>query len=475
MTSAPLTHVAGPAASDPRAIDRSARWALLLLLASGLLWLAVGGVLALVHSIQLHTPGFLAASEWFTFGRTQAAAETALVYGWAANAGFAVALWLLGRLGGTPLRGLGLVKIGGAFWNLGVTLGVIGILGGDLTSFSLLQTPVYVQPLLLVAFAAIGTAGVLAWSGRRVGPTFAAQWYAVAALFAFPWVYSVAQAMLFAVPVRGTMQAVVAAWAGQNVLSLWLGPLALAAAYYLVPKVTGRTLAAYDLAAWGFGVLLFIGPWTGGRHLVGGPVPAWVPTVGIACSFLLLFHFIVIGINLRDAFGNPTGSTALRFVALGVAAYVLGGLVDAGTALRGIAQYVQFTYFVEAQTMLAILGGFTLPIFGAIYFLTPRVTDKAWASEGLIKLHLGAAGFGVLLLVGGLAGAGLRQGLGLNDAGKTFAAIFDSVRPWLLVATAGVGLQLLGGVFLAVNLALQLQPDTGTTAVAHQPSAEPAP
>ena len=156
MTSAPLTPAAVPPASDPGAIDRSARWALLLLLASGLLWLAVGGVLALVHSIQLHTPGFLAASEWFTFGRTQAAAETALVYGWAANAGFAVALWLLGRLGGAPLRGLGLVKIGGAFWNLGVTLGVVGILAGDLTSFSLLQTPAYVQPLLLVAFAAIG-------------------------------------------------------------------------------------------------------------------------------------------------------------------------------------------------------------------------------------------------------------------------------------------------------------------------------
>jgi cytochrome c oxidase cbb3-type subunit 1 len=221
--------------------------------------------------------------------------------------------------------------------------------------------------------------------------------------------------------------------------------------------------------------LLFIGPWTGGRHLVGGPVPAWVPTVGIACSFLLLFHFIVVAINLRDAFGNPTGSTALRFVAFGVAAYVVGGLVDAGTALRGVAQYVQFTYFVEARTMLAILGGFTLPVFGAIYFLTPRVTGNAWGSDGLIKLHLGAAGLGLVLLVGGLAGAGLKQGLGLNDAGVTFAAIFDSVRPWLLVATAGVGLQLLGGVFLAVNLALQLQPDSGAAVVVPQTSAEPAP
>jgi cbb3-type cytochrome oxidase subunit 1 len=103
------------------------------------------------------------------------------------------------------------------------------------------------------------------------------------------------------------------------------------------------------------------------------------------------------------------------------------------------------------------------------------VTDRAWGSDGLIKLHLGAAGLGLLLLVGGLAGAGVKQGLELNDAGNTFAVIFDSVRPWLLVATAGVGLQLLGGVFLAVNLALQLQPESGGAAVVPQPSVEPVP
>jgi hypothetical protein len=38
-----------------------------------------------------------------------------------------------------------------------------------------------------------------------------------------------------------------------------------------------------------------------------------------------------------------------------------------------------------------------------------------------------------------------------------------------------VGLQLLGGVFLAVNLALQLQPESDGAAVAPEPSAEPAP
>src|SRR5688572_5241570 len=92
--------------AEVTAIDSQGRWPLLLLLGSGLVWLLISGVFAVIGSIQLHSPAFLADCPWLTFGRTQAMRETAFVYGWAANAGLAVALWVLGRLGGHPLRGL---------------------------------------------------------------------------------------------------------------------------------------------------------------------------------------------------------------------------------------------------------------------------------------------------------------------------------------------------------------------------------
>jgi cbb3-type cytochrome oxidase subunit 1 len=49
--------------------------------------------------------------------------------------------------------------------------------------------------------------------------------------------------MLFASPVRGVMQPIVAAWYAQSAWTLWLAPLALSVAYYVVPKVTGKVLA----------------------------------------------------------------------------------------------------------------------------------------------------------------------------------------------------------------------------------------
>src|SRR5687767_1573158 len=160
-------------------IDLQARGPLLLLLGSGIVWLVVSGILAVISSIQLHSPGFLADCAWFTFGRTQALRETAFIYGWAANAGVGIALWVLARLGGYPLRAVNWAIVGTLFWNLGVTAGLVGIAAGDLTTFSLFQLPRYVQPLLAFSYAAVAISGVLAWSGRRTESTFASQWYAV--------------------------------------------------------------------------------------------------------------------------------------------------------------------------------------------------------------------------------------------------------------------------------------------------------
>jgi cytochrome c oxidase cbb3-type subunit 1 len=448
MTNVP-TNPARPEVSD---IDASGRGPLLLLIGSALVWLVIGGILALIASIQLHTPEFLARCVWLTYGRVQAAQETAFLYGWAVNAGLAVSLWLLARLGGAPLRAAGLATVGAVFWNLALTVGVAGILAGDLTGFAFFQLPGYVQPVMFVAYAAVAVAGVLAWTGRRNAFTFATQWYAAAPLFVFPWVFSVAQVTLLFAPVHGTLQAVVAAWFGQNLGALVLAPFALAAIYYLLPKISGRPVHHYDYAAHGFWVLLVIGGWAGGRQLIGGPVPVWVATTGIVASVLLLFHYVVVGVNLAGVFG-ARGSTLLRFTAIGLLAYVLGGALNAVTAIRGVAKLTQFTFFSVAQTQLLLGGAFTFLIFGAIYFLAPRLAGKPWPSAALIRVHFATALSGLVLNVGGLFAAGWIQGGDLNKAAVNFSAIAGDMRMGLIAATAGQALMLLGGLALALNFA----------------------
>ena len=468
MINAPTNAVS----AEVTGIDTQARWPILLLVGSSLLWLVFSGILALITSIQLHSPAFLADCAWLTFGRAQALRESAFVYGWLANAGLGVALWILGRLGGYPLRALNWAMVGTLFWNLGVTAGLVGIATGDLTSFSLLQLPRYVQPLLVFAYAAIAISGVLAWGGRRTEGTFAAQWYAVAALFLFPWMLLAAQTVLLWLPVRGTVQAIAAGWYAQGVWTLWLAPLALAGAYYIVPKVAGRVLPTYEAAPLGFWTLIFVGAWTGGRHLIGGPVPAWVPTMAVVACALLTFHYLVVALNFRIVFGAR--GMAVRFIRFGLFAYLVTGLLELITSFRGLALQTQFTFLATAIEQLGLYGGVTMMFFGAIYYMVPRLTGNAWASGALAAGHRVLVMAGVLLLVVTLAVAGGSQSADLLDPKIAVGEIFSRIRLSLLIST-GAQMVLLGAnLLLMVNFFRTVcvcRSESATTGTLFQPPA----
>jgi cytochrome c oxidase cbb3-type subunit 1 len=431
--------------------DSSSRWPLLLLLFSGLLWLVASGALGLIASIQLHSPGFLADCPILTYGRTSALAETAFVYGWLANAGLALALWVLGRLAGEPLRAQNWALGGAFFWNLGVTGALVGVATGDATGFALLGLPGYVQLILFFSYSAIAVSGLLAWSGRLREVSYASHWYAAAALFLFPWILSIAHVMLFSAPARGVVQAIVAGWYAQCAWTLWLAPMGLSVAYYVVPKVTGKLLPSYEFASLGFWCLIFVGGLTGGRHLVGGPVPAWIASVAVVSCALLLFHTFVVLLNLRGCYSG--GGVSLRFISFGVSAYVIGALVDALTSFHGVALHTQFTFLDEAQKQLALYGAASAMLFGGIYFALPRITGKAWLSGGLVRAHLFLSIGGIILLVGSLAMAAIIQGQDLLEPTVPFADIARHTRPWLIAAAAAQAVLLLGNIALIVNFA----------------------
>jgi cytochrome c oxidase cbb3-type subunit 1 len=248
---------------------------------------------------------------------------------------------------------------------------------------------------------------------------------------------------------RGVMQAVIAGWFAQGVFTLWLAPLALAAAYYVVPKVTGRVLPGYQFASLSFWVLIVVGAWTGGRHLIGGPVPAWISSLAIVSCSLLVFHYFVVWLNLKGSIGQ--GGAVMKFTSFGLLAYVIGGCADAFTSIRGFAVITQFTYFTQAQQQLALYGGVSMLFFGALYFALPRLTGKTWASAALIGGHATTAILGVLLLVISLGAAGWTQGQALLKPAVTFPEIAAATRPWLLLATAAYAVLLVGNLMLVVN------------------------
>ena len=278
-------------------IDASSRVPVLVFFSAAVAWLVVGTILALLASVKMHHPGFLADVSWLTFGRVRPAHLNTMSYGWASQAGIGVMLWMFARLSKARLRLPRLLIVAAVIWNVALLAGTLGILAGQSTAVEWLEFPPYVAPILTFAFAIMAVAAFLTFSDRQEGHVYVSQWYLFGATFWFPWLYLTGNLLILFVAVSGVLQPAVNWWFAHNVLGLWLTPIGLAAAYYLIPKVLGRPIHSYYLSIIGFWALAFFYNSAGIHHLIGGPVPAWLITYSIVASVMMLIPVGTVAIN----------------------------------------------------------------------------------------------------------------------------------------------------------------------------------
>ena len=405
-------------------IDASTRLPVLFFYASAIAWLLLGTLLAGVTSWKLHAPDLLANYSFLTWGRVRPAHMNVMVWGWASMAGIGTAIWLMARLCRTTLRHPLLLIGGGAFWNLGVMLGVGGILAGGSTGFQWLEFPPYASIVLFVAYTLVLSWAVIMFRFRRGEHIYITQWYLLAAFLWFPWVYGAAQIALFVVPVQGVMQAAVTWWFANNLLFLWFGSIGLGTVYYMIPKVIGRPVYSYHLAAIGFWTYALFASWTGMQRQVDGPFPAWMITASIAATILTIIPVATVGLNhhmtMRGYFGLLRYSPTLRFTVFGAISYTVFSLIGVLISLRSVARYVNFTQASIAYSHMGLYAFFTMVIFGSMYYIVPRLVGREWRYASLIKLHFWSSTYGVGLMVLMLLSAAIAQGSALDDPSLTF-------------------------------------------------------
>ena len=141
-----------------------------------------------------------------------------------------------------------LLIVAGVIWNLAITFGLLGILDGHMSGHEMLEMPTEVWPAMLISYLIITFLALVIHRSRQIKETIAPQWFILAALLWFPALFLIAWHGLEINTARGTLQTVLSMWYGQSLIWLWLTPVALGAAYYLIPAVLGRTIDKYYLA-----------------------------------------------------------------------------------------------------------------------------------------------------------------------------------------------------------------------------------
>jgi cytochrome c oxidase cbb3-type subunit I len=452
---APAAAATGAEAAAVEAVDASCRVSLLVLFLAAAGWAVLASALSLAASIKFHSPVFLSGCAWLTYGRIQPAGIIALVYGFGMQAGLGVGLWLLARLGRAALE-WPLVVIGGAvFWNIGVAAGLFGVLAGDSTGFRLLEMPVYAGGFLFAGYLLIGIPAALLFHLRRAGRSYVSQWFILAALLWFPWIYSTAELLLNVFPVRGVVQSIIAWWYGENLLAVWFGLLGLAGLFYFMPKLSGRDLHSYYLALLTFWLLLLAGSWACVPRVA--PVPAWMPAISTVATVLMLVPTVAVALNISGTLGlgknTAHGGPSLGFVAGGGLAFLVYWLMRVVEVWPYSAGLLQFTWFTVALRQLYLLGFCGLILLGGIYYILPRIAGERFFRRRLVRAHLIVALLGVVLIFVPLTFAGLSESTKLADPATPFAAVFRSTLLFLRFSTIGELLILVGNVLLLGNVA----------------------
>jgi cytochrome c oxidase cbb3-type subunit 1 len=100
-------------------------------------------------------------------------------------------------------------------------------------------------------------------------------------------------------------------------------------------------------------------------------------------------------------------------------------------SLRSIAAYVHFTQASIAFSHLGLYAFFTMVMFGAMYYIVPRLVGREWRYASLIKLHFWASAYGIGLMILMLLAGGLTQGTSMENPSLVFTESTESVLPYL--------------------------------------------
>ncbi len=443
------------------AVDRSIRIPVLIFLGSGVFWLIVASVFWLLSSSQIHTPTAwwtFPGVAWLSFGRSYPAFLNCFVYGWATCAGIGVGLWLLARSSKVPLRNPLFPILAAATWNLGIAVGILSIMAGGTTGKQMLEFPTYASFILFLALVMVGLWALSIFWARKPGQSYVSQWYILGAFLWFSWMYATANILLNFVSAPGPAQPAVNWWYIGSLIDLWLTPIALGTAYYLIPKLAGRPVYSYKLALFGFWSLALLGGWTGMTHLIGGPFPAWMITVSIVARVLMILPVLAVAANfhltIKGKFADLAWNPVLRFVVIGTMAYTAYGIEGSLISNRTIAQITQFTFVTLGNAQLGLFGFYGMILFGAYYYIVPRLLERQWLFPGFIITHFWLSVVGIGLLVFDLTMGGLIQGFGLQDPLISMRAVSDLMWPFLLIQNFAVLLLVLTNLGFAVAFGL---------------------
>jgi cytochrome c oxidase cbb3-type subunit I/II len=438
--------------------------------------LLISVAFGIIVATKLNLPSFLGGHAWLTWGRLRYNHTQGIFFGWLGNAFLASLYYIVPRLADRPVLSRKLGWLLFWIWNCAVVLpGWVLVAAGFSQPLEWAEFPLVVDAFVVLAFIVMVFEFVLPFLKARLSDLYVSAWYIIGGIIFTMLAYPVGNLVPELVPgARG------AAFSGlwiHDAVGLYVTPLALAIAYYVIPATTRRAIFSHFLSMVGFWLLFFIYPLNGTHHYVYSAIPMDAQKGAIVASAYLGMDVILVVTNLLLSLRGSSGTVArdvpLRFVWFGVVSYLLVSLQGSVQALMPVNRFIHFTDWVIGHSHFAMIGFASFIALGGIAHLWQRIPGTRY-NERTMNWSFWLLAAGLTLMVADLTIAGLVEG----QVWASNAPWIDSVRAvasyWLVRTFSGLPI-LAGLVVFGTSLVSGPSPSAATTPVASREASEVIP
>ena len=419
---------------------------------SSAFWFVIGTLAGLINATHLAAPDFLGNIPWIVFGRLRPMHTNIVIFGFVGSALLGTAHYLVSALLRAPLFSERIGRVSLWIWNLAVLTGTVTLSMGYSQSREYAEWIWPVDVLVLLSMALIFCNLFQTARLRTEKLLYVSVWYVFGALIFTFFIYFFGNAVWnpSTGAISGMPDAILAWFYGHGVVGLFLTPLAVAAAYYIIPIVSRSPLYSHTLSLIGFWTILMIYTHIGAHHLLQTPVPTWLKVLAITGSIGMLAPVMTVLMNLwltaRGRLGYIHADIGGKFVFAGLVWYVLTCVQGPLQALPVIQRVTHLNNWVIAHAHMGVLGFSGTIALGSIYFILPRITGKPLYSTRLADIQywlvlLGMAGFFTVLTP-----AGLIQGNSWLN-GETVYRVLPAIHSYMVIRL-GIGVLLFGGALI---------------------------
>jgi cbb3-type cytochrome c oxidase subunit I len=432
-------------------MDRAHRTVKAFYLSSGF-WFVIGTFAGLIDATHLAAPDFLGNISWLVFGRLRPVHTNMVIFGFVGSALLGTAHYLVTALLRAPLFSEAMGRVSLHAWNLAVLAGTVTLSLGYSQSREYAEWIWPVDVLLLLSMALMFVNLFQTARRRAENLLYVSVWYVFGALIFTFFIYFFGNALWNPATgaITGMPDAILAWFYGHGVVGLFLTPLAVAAAYYIVPIVSRSPLYSHTLSLIGFWSILMIYTHIGTHHLLQTPVPTWLKVLAITGSIGMLAPVMTVLMNLwltaRGRLGYIHADIGGKFVFAGLVWYILTCLQGPLQALPVIQRVTHLNNWVVAHAHMGVLGFSGTIALGSLYFILPRITGKPLYSPRLADIQYWLVLLGMTGFFAVLTAAGLIQGNSWLN-GETVYRVLPAIHSYMVIRL-GIGVLLFGGALI---------------------------